>query len=165
MTPGARVRVKLPGEHVWTGTLVSVAGDSMFVRGSSDGDTTLVRLSRVTRLDVSTGKGSSPHLVRNMAIWLGVGAAAGWVTGTVTSRLGCEEVDACWPNICLRDCPTIPPDKNREVAGTVIGGLAGGAIGLLVSRRPTEQWRPVSITRQRTSVSLSPGGGRIAIAF
>mgnify|MGYP003946090817 CR=1 FL=1 len=78
MTPGAHVRVKLPGEHAWTGTLVSLAGDSMLVRGTTGSDTTLVRLSQATYVSVSTGMRSSRHLVRNTAIGLGLGSLIGW---------------------------------------------------------------------------------------
>jgi hypothetical protein len=168
MTPGAHVRVKLPGEHAWTGRLVSVDGDSMFVRGASGGDTTLVRLSNVTQLDVSAGTRRSRHLVRNTVIGLGLGAGLGSLIGGGMSKGGCQKGDPCWENICfLCDYVTTtpyPPITDHAVAGTIIGGLAGGAFGLLVSRHRSHDWRPVSITRRRTGVSLTPWRGGIALA-
>lgn len=168
MTPGAQVRVKLPGEHAWTGTLVMLAGDSMFVRGASGDDTTLVRLSQATYVNVSAGTRSSRHLVRNTAIGLGLGSLIGWQVGRSMTQGGCQKGDPCWENFCFL-CDYVPPPNppvtDHATAGTLIGGLAGGALGLLVSRKRTTDWRPVSITRHRTSISLSPRGGRVAVGF
>jgi hypothetical protein len=166
MSPGAHVRVKLPGEHAFTGTLVSLAGDSMFVRGASENDPTLVSLSQAARVDVSAGMRPSRHLVRNTAIGLGLGAFVGLQVGSNMTRGGCQKGDPCWEDPCLFNCDyTIAPITNHAVPGAVIGGLTGGALVFLVSRRHTEDWRPVSNPRRRTSVTLSPGGGRVAIAF
>ncbi|MFL5618629.1 MAG: hypothetical protein ACJ79A_09575 [Gemmatimonadaceae bacterium] len=168
MVPGARVRVKLPGEHAWTGTLVSVDGDSMLVYGTSASDTTLVRLSQATHLDVSAGR-SSRHAVRTTAIGFGLGALIGWQVGRANTRGGCQKGDPCWDNFCFLcdyvSGPPNPPVTDHAAAGTVIGGLAGGALGLLVGRYRTEDWRPVSVARRRTTVTLSPGGGSVAFAF
>ena len=169
MTPGAHVRVKLPGEHAWTGTLVSIAGDSMLVRGTAGSDTTLVRVSRATRLDVSAGMRSSRHLVRNTVIGLGLGAGLGSLVGGGMTKGGCQKGDPCWENICfLCDFVTTTPNPaitDHAVAGTVIGGLAGGALGLLVSRHRSHDWRQVAVTRLRTAVSLTPRRGGVAIAY
>ena len=169
MTPGAHVRLKLPGEHTWTGTLVSLVGDSMFVRGASGSDTTLVRLSRTTRLDVSAGMRPSRHLVRNTVIGLGLGAGLGSLIGGAMTSGGCQKGDPCWDNFCFlcdfASGPPNPPITDHATGGTVIGGLAGGALALLVSRIRSEDWRPVSVGRRRATVTLSPGGGRVALAF
>ena len=58
-----------------------------------------------------------------------------------------------------------PPITDHAVAGTVIGGLAGGALGLLVSRHRSEDWRRVSVARRGTGVSLIPSRGGVAIAY
>ena len=169
MTPGAQVRIKLPGEHVWTGTLVSLAGDSMLVRSASGSDTTLVRLSRTTRLDVSAGRRSSRHLVRNTVIGLAVGAGLGSGIGGGMTRGGCQKGDPCWENFCFLcdwvSGPPNPPVTDHGTAGMVIGGLVGGALGALVSRHRFEDWRPVSVARRRATVTLSPAGGSVALAF
>jgi hypothetical protein len=168
VTPGAYVRVKLPGEHAWTGRLVSVSGDSMLVRGTSGSDTTLVRLSDATYVNVSAGMRSSRHLVRNTVIGLGLGSFIGWQVGRSMTQGGCKQGDPCWDNFCFF-CdyvpPSNPPITDHATAGTLVGGLAGGALGLLVSRHRSHDWRPMSITRRRTAVSLSPRRGSFAIAF
>ena len=162
LTPGAHVRVKLPGERAWTGTLVSLANDSMLVRGASGADTTLVRLSRVTRLEVSAGKRRSPHLIRNTAIGVAIGSGLGWVIGTAMQSGGCDRHDPCWLDLWG---PPTPPPTDHAMEGTLIGGLAGGALGVLGSRARTEDWRPVSVTPRGTTVRLSPRGASVAIAF
>ena len=167
LTPGVHVRVKLPREHAWTGTLVSLAGDSMFVRGTDGADTTLVRLSHVTQLDVSTGKRRSRHLVRNTMILTGIGAGLGWVTGRGMTRGGCTKGEYCWEHAVAfyYEGGRNPPVTDHATAGTVIGGLAGGTVGLLVSRLRSEHWRPVSLARAGTEVSLVPSRGGVAIAY
>jgi len=167
MTPGAHVRVKLPGEHAWTGTIVSLADDSMLVRGASGSDTTLVRLSQVTQLQVSAGMRQSRHLVRNTAIGVVAGGALGWMVGRGMVSGGCSKGDYCWEHALQfwYDGGKSPPVTDHATAGTVVGGLVGGTLGLLVSRLRREDWRPVSVTPRRTAVTLSPGGGMVAIRF
>jgi hypothetical protein len=162
MTPGARVRITLASQRAWLGTLVSVVDDSMFVRQGSSADTTLIRLSQVTRLEVSNGKRRSTHLVRNTVIGAAIGSGLGWVIGAATSDGGCSRTDACWLDY---EAMVAAPTIHNEGPGLVIGGLAGGALGLLVSRARTDDWRPVSLGPRRTAVRLSARGASVAIAF
>lgn len=171
MTPGARVRVKLPGEHAWMGTLVSVAGDTLLVRGASAAETTLVRFSQVTQLDVSAGLRRSRHLVRNTVIWTAAGAFVGWQIGRGMTSGGCRLGDPCSAQlVCVLGCYSVdmtpaPPIRDHAAAGTVTGGLAVGAVALLLSSHRSEDWRRVSDAPRRTSVTLSPSGGRVTVAF
>ena len=167
MTPGAHVRVKLRGEHAWTGTLVSLAADSMLVHGASGIDTTLVRLSQVSELYVSAGMRRSRHLVRNTAIGVVAGSGLGWVVGRGMVSGGCTKGEYCWEHAVqfYFEGGSSPPVTDRATVGTVVGGLVGGTVGLLVSRLRREDWRPVSVPSRRTTVTLSPGGGRVAIRF
>ena len=162
MTPGARVRIKLASQRAWQGTLVSVVDDSMFVRQGSSADTTLIRLSQVTRLEVRAGKRRSTHLVRNTVIGAAVGSGLGWVIGVAASEAGCSRYAPCWEG---GDDMLVTPTKDYEGPGTLIGGLAGGALGVLVSRVRTDDWRPVSLGPRRTAVRLSARGASVAIAF
>ena len=125
LTPGARVRIKLSSERPWTGTLVSMADDSVFVRRGSHGDAMLVELSQVNRLEVSAGKRRSPHLVRNTVIGAAIGSGLGWVIGTAMGSGGCARTDPCWLDY---EEMVAAPTKDYEGPGAVIGGLAGGAI-------------------------------------
>jgi len=167
MTPGAHVRVKLPREHVWTGTIVSLADDSMLVHGSSRADTTLVRLSDVSELYVSAGMRRSRHLVRNTAIGVVAGSGLGWMVGRGMVSGGCTKGEYCWEHAVqfYYDGGKNPPVTDRATAGTVVGGLVGGTLGLLVSRVRREDWRPVAVPPRRTAVTLSPSGGMVAIRF
>ena len=72
--------------------------------------------------------------------------------GTVSARGGAQSAP-------------YPPFADRASGGTVIGGLTGGAIALLGGWRRSEDWQPVHVTRRRASMTVSPGGGRVAIAF
>jgi hypothetical protein len=167
MTPGAHVRVKLPGEHVWEGTIVSLADDSMLVRSPSGADTTLVTLSQVSGLEVSAGRRPSRHLVRNAAIGVVVGSGLGLLVGSGMVSGGCSKGEYCWEHAVqfYYEGGRNPPVTDRATAGTVVGGLVGGTLGLLVSRVRREDWRPVSVPPRRTAVTLSPSGGKVAIRF
>lgn len=172
LTPGAHVRVKLPREHAWTGRLVALKGDTMLVRDESGRDTSLVSLSQPARVDVSAGMQHSRHLVRNTVIGLGLGSSIGWLVGSSMVSGGCNLGDPCSNNtFCfLCDFPPAnyvapPPVYDHATSGTVIGGLIGGTFAALVSLHRSEDWRPVTITRRRTAITLTAGGGRVAIAF
>jgi hypothetical protein len=165
MTPGAHVRVKLPREHMWTGTLVSLADDSMLVHGASGADTTLIRLSEVSELYVSAGMRRSRHLVRNTVIGVVAGSGLGWMVGR-SRTITCEVDDPCFEPSCIIICRTWGYALgDHATAGTVVGGLVGGTLGLLVSRVRREDWRPVAVPPRRTAVTLSPSGGMVAIRF
>jgi hypothetical protein len=159
MTPGAHVRIKLPREQPWSGTLVSLTGDTMLVKSRSGKDTMLVSLSQLSQLQVSAGMRRSRHLVRNTVVMTGIGAGLGWLVGASMTHGGCGK-SVCW----LEDEP-YPPFADRASGGTVIGGLTGGAIALLGGWRRSEDWQPVHVTCRRASMTVSPGGGRVAIAF
>jgi hypothetical protein len=139
------------------------------VHGAAGADTTLVRLSQVTSLEVSTGKRRSRHAVRNMVIGAALGGGLGWVIGSGMTSGGCQKGDPCWDNICFLcwavEVTPVPPVRDRATAGTVIGGLTGGAFALLLSRKSTDAWRPVSVPPRRMAVTMSPRGGGVAIAF
>jgi hypothetical protein len=170
MTPGAHLRIKLPGQHVWTSTLVALVDDSMLVRNASGTDTTLVRLTELSQLQVSAGVRRSGHVVRNSAIGVILGSGLGWMVGRSKTTGGCEIGDPCFDDLacllCLISASTpVPPVRDHAMAGTVVGGLVGGAVGLLVSQLRREDWRPVSVSPRRTAFMLSPGGGRVAIRF
>ncbi len=162
MTPGARVRIKLASQGAWQGTLVSVVDDSMFVRQGSSADTTLIRLSQVIRLEVSAGKRRSTHLVRNTVLGAAIGSGLGWVIGAATGSAGCSRYAPCWKG---DEEMLATPTKDYEGPGTLIGGLAGSALGVLVSRVRTDDWRPVSLGPRRTAVRLSARGASVTIAF
>ena len=62
LTPGAHVWIKLSREQAWSGTLVSLSGDTMLVKGRSGNDTMLVSLARLSQLQVSAGGRTSMTL-------------------------------------------------------------------------------------------------------
>jgi len=159
MTPGAHVRIKLPREQPWSGTLVSLTGDTMLVTGRSGNDTMLVSLSQLSQLQVSAGMRRSRHFVRNTVVMTGIGAGLGWLAGASMTHGGCGK------SICGLEDEPYPPFADRASAGTVIGGLTGGAIALLAGSHRSDDWQPVPVARRRTSMTVSPGGARVAIAF
>jgi hypothetical protein len=172
LTPGAHVRVRLPHEHAWTGRLVALKGDTMLVRDESGRDTSLVSLSQPARVDVSVGMQHSRHLVRNTVIGLGLGSSIGWLVGSSMVSGGCHPGDPCSNNTFCFFCDfppssyvAPPPVTDHASSGTVIGGLIGGTFAMLVSLHRSEEWRPVPNSRRRTAITLTPGGGRVAIAF
>ena len=148
------------------GTLVSVGDDSMLVRGTSDTDTTLVRLSQVTQLDVSHGPGRR-HVVRNAAIGAVVGTGVGWQIGRGRVSGGCRKGDYCWENPFefYYNGGQLAPITDKGGIGAVVGGLLGGSLGALVSLRPAPAWQRVPLARRSVTVSVTPWGGSLALAF
>ena len=126
----ARVRVTAPRHHFNRdiATVTELRGDSIVL--ASRMGTRAVALGNVTRLDVSTG--TRRNVRRGALIGLGVGALFGL---TMTD----EAMDDCSDELLL--CPIPATDGEMEVAGALVSGLAGAAIGAVVGAFVrTERW-------------------------
>ena len=141
---GARVRVTSPRHHFNrdVATVTELRGDSIVL--TSKMGTRAVALSNVTRLDVSTG--TRRNVRRGALIGLGVGALFGL---TMTD----EAMDECSDQLLL--CPTPATDGEMEVAGALVSGVAGAAIGAIVGAFVrTERWENRS---PAVTAAINPG--------
>ena len=117
---GSRIRVTAPAVLLdsASGTVVSVTADSLQFRRS--GIWTTIALADVTRLDVRTGTRSHGFL------GIGLGFLGGAIVGTVMSG------------------PDDPGFSAYSALFGIVGGLAGGIVGLMAT---TERWEPVTLER------------------
>ena len=98
--------------------------DTLVVDAVVDRALLRVPVERVTVMDVSTGLARTP---RARLVATSIGAAAGFVVGSVLGK----------------------GDSGRLLdAGTVVGTLAGGVVGLAIgNEHPGLAWRPVALVR------------------
>jgi hypothetical protein len=148
---GKRVRVTMPDTMrigdlpssarplVVIGKLVAMSDSTMSVRNDGTSSYVTVPLSRVQRLEVSTGLTRGETAAIGGLIGLGAGGILGYAGG-----------EDCTGNefICF-------PREQTAVAGALAGAAIGGVIGFIAGRG--ERWRDASIPAR---VSVVPTGTR-----
>jgi hypothetical protein len=139
---GTRVRVHASGATIpLTGTVAWRDATHLAVRRAS-GDTAIVAVSALTRVDVSRGRQS--NVLRGARTGALVGAGAGLVLGLA----------AMGDNDSFFDYgPEIIP------ISMLGGGFMGGSVGLLIGAFTTsEQWSPTD-----PALTIRPGFGTVAV--
>jgi outer membrane lipoprotein SlyB len=151
---GKRVRITMPDTMsaverpvggrplVVIGNLVAMSDSAMSIRNDVTSGYVTVPLSRVQRLEVSTGSDRTTSAVVGGLIGLGIGGVAGYSSGD-----DCPNGD--W--LCF-------PREDTAVIGAVLGAAVGTLIGVLGGRG--ERWKDASVRR----VTAIPIGTR-SIAF
>jgi len=152
--PGARVRATAPRVQTVTGLVVAANGDTLHVLRDYTRDTSVVVISRLTALDLSTGR----HKRRVLGAVYGLfgGAALGAVIGAVSYRK-----QTCAPGTFLCDYPGQAGD---EAIGAVLLGGAGTIVGAIVGAGKADSWRRV-IPRESAQVGLVVPGAAGRLAF
>ncbi len=140
---GTRVRVHSPGvERALTGTVAWRDETHLAVLRTS-GDTAIVTMSALTRVDVSRGRRS--NVMRGARTGALVGAGTGLLLGLAAMAV---EDDSYF-------------DYGAEVIpiGTLGGAFLGGSVGLLIGALTTsERWTPGN-----SALTVQPGIGRVAV--
>ena len=141
--PGTRVRITMPGEAPFVGTLLRESADTL-VAALPSGASLAVARPRITRLEVSGGV--QRRTWQGAGVGLLAGATVGALVGFATyKRSDCGD-SAIGQGIV---CPLID-GVSREV--TVYGdalliGAAGSIVGALIGHAGHETWIPVSLPR------------------
>jgi hypothetical protein len=148
---GARVRITVPdtmriGEQpssarplMVIGQLVAVSDSTMSVRNEASSGYVTVPLSRVQRLEVSTGSRRGASAVTGGLIGLGVGGILGYAGGE-----DCDGEGWCFF-----------PREETAVVGALLGAAMGSVVGLIVGRG--ERWRDTEVPAR---LSVIPTGTR-----
>jgi hypothetical protein len=121
------------------GQLVAFNDSTMSVRNDVTSSDITVSLSRVQRLEVSTGSNRRASAVTGGLIGLGVGGILGYASGDDCS----DRQFICFPR------------EETAVAGAFLGAALGSVMGLLVGQG--ERWRDTAIPAR---VSVVPTGSR-----
>jgi hypothetical protein len=131
--PGARVRATTPEVGIVTGSVVAVRGDTLQLALDASPDTMNVGVSRLTMLDVSTGRHKRRWLGAGVGLLggLGVGAAVG---GATYRKTECS-ADAWFCDYGGRSIDV--------AAGAVLGGGVGAVVGAIVGAGSADDWTPV----------------------
>lgn len=153
--PGARVRATGPAAGSVVGRLLAVNGDTLQVVRDAGRDTVSIAASRLTSLDLSTG--------RHKRRWAGAayglfgGAVVGAAVGAITYRK-----QTCAPEVWFCDMG----GRGLDVAaGAVLFGAAGTVVGAIVGGGRTDSWRRV-LPREsaRLRLVVPRAGGRSVLA-
>jgi len=130
VTPGARVRMSVPGYDITgrTGTLVRVTPDSLTIDFRGSAPPVTVPLDAVSHLDMSTGKR------RQAGFWRGAGIGF-LVTGAIVGGTWLSSRDSC-----TGDCTLGYAIYGGS--GIVLGTILGGVIGLT---RAPDRWEAVPL--------------------
>ncbi len=156
--PGARVRVTGPpicpptyilcvgGPGLQSvGTFVAWKFDTLIME--SNGNVLALPLDSVTKLEVSWGRKT------NTGMGAGIGFFVGGVVGAVIGYASYEECVGGWA--CLGDTGPEP----YAVAGALVGGFGGLAVGVLIgATSTTDRWRDVPLDRLLVSVGPQRDG-------
>lgn len=150
LAPGARVRLSIrdayPGRV--SGTLVALGDDTL--RFTPDGDSTalVVRLDRLTRLDVS--RGIHRHTLQDFVTGAVIGAFTGFIVGYASGDDPKQEFLSF----------------SRGDKAAILGagfGVIGGGIGTIVGfARRSEVWQPVA---RPYTVTIAPQRGGMTLAM
>jgi hypothetical protein len=176
LSPGMRVRVKVPRIPAAQGRVVSVEAASFRFQPEDARDTIVVDYARIERLDVSRGL---QHRVLHDA---GFGAIAGLVIGGI---VGAEQHDKVrtFPDLGVGGCSPVdadcihnggnPPreptavDAKHTAKGAVIGAAAGFLVGVGVGNIfKSEVWEKLRFDRDVARVTLLPldlGGVHVTV--
>ena len=149
---GSRVRLQAPtaGQGLIQGTVLEVDDRGLLLSAAGLGHVRVERQS-ISRLEVSTGRGSSlkKGAIIGGAIGVALGAAAG---GTSVPEGPCIDAPAI-------TCPASPGGAGNALAGAAIGGALGAGWGALFGHlKKHDLWSPVPLTDSR--VTFVPMLGR-----
>ena len=145
---GSRIRVQTGAPdtvRTTTGELTVWESDTVALRTRA-GEEQRIALARVTRMDVSRGKGVAlSHVL--------IGAGIGTLTGTLVG--GAIGYDSC------RDCFV---NSLTTITGAVVGASIGLVAGTLVGAAiKGERWSRVAL--DRPAISVAPIRGGLAVGF
>ena len=142
VTPGQRVRLTFDGgRHRVAGVVVSQDSDAIAVRPYPDDAGLVIAQSRLTAVEVSTGRHSNA----------GTGALIGLVGGGLLGAAAGASCEDEWL------CP-------GPAAGAASVGLLGAALGGLIGAfSHSETWQPVDQRRVRVSVVAPARGGGLGV--
>ncbi|MBB4638208.1 hypothetical protein [Longimicrobium terrae] len=156
IAPGTRVRVTQTTtpeagargrrNAVRVGTLLAVDSGSVTIQ--QGGQSTVVPLALVSRLEVSAGTASGGRgTLRAAGIGALVGAGATALTVGVIQLGGTDDCDNC-------------ADVDEDFLGSPpvvvgVGALIGAAVGAFVGGLSHEKWSPVTVSGRPATVSLS----------
>jgi hypothetical protein len=132
VSAGSRVRVLSPifGDRAQTGSVISATSDTLVFMPAKTSSSTAISTPNIVRLDVSTGTHSNK--LKGALLGFVLGAGVGAAIGTATYK-PCS------------NCFDILGRGGAIAAGSVVGGLAGLAGGMIIGSRPSDNWVSVPI--------------------
>jgi hypothetical protein len=152
---GSRVRVSGAGLERLTGTIVSLAADTLVLRTSS-GQTVATPLTAGTRVDVSTG------LHRHPWKGAGYGMLGGAALGAAIGAVAFHE-SQCDPTntYCLNSGRQESAGEGAIILST-LGVFIGAAAGSIMR---TEGWRRVSLAESHLGLATPTSHGRAELGL
>lgn len=145
LSVGSRVRVQAParGPGLIQGTVLEVDDTGMLLSAAGLGHVRVEQQS-ISRLEVSTGRGSSSK--KGAVIGGAIGAVIGAVAGGTNVPEGpCIDAPAT-------TCPASPGGAGNAFAGAAVGGALGAGWGALLGHlKKHDLWSPVPLTDLRVS--------------
>jgi len=154
---GARIRMSVAGGASRTGTVLARSSESIVV-GLANGASDTVAMHDVTKLEISSG--GKAHVGRGALIGLGVGGVLGVIGKASTSDTGNDVRDQACTKTDVATC-LLGAISGSSVSATSwvmipAGMLAGAAVGALLGRHRSEQWREVTTGAASARVGLVP---------
>jgi len=154
LTPNTRIRFAVAPDTPVVANVVAQHGDSLWVHAERTNDTLALRVSSLTRLDVSRGK--ETHALHAAGVGFLIGAVSGGIFGYATGE-NCQPTD--W--ICF-------PRGETATLGALMFGLLGAGAGAIVGWvMPVERWNHV-LPPAAGRFTVGPdgrGGRRYGVAF
>lgn len=151
---GARVRVTTTSNERFTGRIVSQRTDSLVLASDSSATIRTLALGEVARLE--TSRGMRTRKLRNGAIGFFTGLGAGALMGAAIAE---EPQRNCTPGEGFCGAFAGLDQVVGAIVLGVLGGVAGGGIGVYLGSRERESWSTVRGRGGDVRVSVAPTGG------
>lgn len=153
LQPGARVRITQAGEKPRVAIVVDRTTDTLVVRWPEFSNPISLPISRISRLDVQTGR--HRNVLKGMAIGtLGAGAA-GFILGAASYQP------------CTSNCFLAPTSREESGAiGGILLGTVGFVVGTLAGIPSRDTWKRVPLERGGpATVGLKVQGRGLGLAL
>lgn len=137
---GTRVRILSPalGDQKQTGSVVSATSDTLVFLPVKQSISMPISTPNIARIEVVRGT-HSRKLVGALVGFV-AGAGVGSLIGSATYKKPPKCVGFCFQMMDAR--------SDAVIAGSVLGGLGGTIVGLVVGLRQSDTWVPVAVPRQ-----------------